>query len=257
MTIAKPLPALPDGVKPFTVGWPVRLGDTDHDQRLRLDAIARYLQDIAYDHLKVAPDYEQHRGWVVRRTVIDVVEPILFDDLVEVRRWCSALSNRWCNMRVQIEGAHGGRVETEAFLIHFGEESGLPKRMSDAFMAPMLEMTTEHRLRWKAALSMEVPGEVAAIEFPLRVADVDWLAHVNNAVYLQAVEEVLGAHGGVPTMPYRCIIEYAKPLVAGEKLTLFAHRSDAGLDIWFDVEGDTRAVARIIGPDSELNGSLG
>ena len=254
MTIATPLPALPAGVEPFRVGWPVRLGDTDHDQRLRLDAIARYLQDIAYDHLKVAPDYEEHRGWVVRRTVIDVIEPILFDDLVEVRRWCSALSNRWCNMRVQIEGAAGGRVETEAFLIHFGEESALPKRMSDAFMAPMLAMTTEHRLRWKAALSVDVPDDCSVVDFPLRAADIDWLAHVNNAVYLQAVEEVLAAGGGVPTMPYRCVIEYAKPLRAGEKLQLLSRRSDDGLDIWFAVEGEVRAVVRVAGPDSELSG---
>lgn len=257
MTIAAPLPALPDGHAPFTVGWPVRLGDTDHDQRLRLDAIARYLQDIAYDHLKVAPDYERHRGWVVRRTVIDVIEPILFDDLVEVQRWCSALSNRWCNMRVQITGANGGRVETEAFLIHFGEDSGLPKRMSDEFMAPMLEITTDHRLRWKAALSMDVPDDYVATDFPLRAADIDWLAHVNNAVYLQAVEEVLAVSGGVPEMPYRCVIEYAKPLVAGEKLQLLSRVGPDGLDIWFTVDGDIRAVARIAGPDSEIAGALG
>ena len=249
MVIANPLPALPDGAPAFETGWPVRLADIDADQRLRLDSIARYLQDIGYEHLEVAVEGDKHQGWVVRRTVTDVLRPIQFGERVHLRRWCSATSNRWCNMRVQITGSGGGLVETEAFLIHFGEESGLPTRMSEAFLAPMLENTTEHRLRWKAALTDPMPAagdpDVSVTPFPLRFTDIDKLGHVNNAVHMHGIEEILAKHPDVTDGRYRAVIEYGKPLMGGDEVSMRSRRNGSALDVWFAVDDDSRAVARI------------
>ena len=46
----------------------MRLGDVDPSGRLRLDAIARYLQDVASDD---AADAGLDTGWVARRTLIE------------------------------------------------------------------------------------------------------------------------------------------------------------------------------------------
>lgn len=249
MVIPSVLPERPTVGAPFQTGWPVRYGDTDRDQRVRLDAVARYLQDIGFEHLDAVEDGDTHRGWVVRRTVIDVLKPLHFGEQVTLRRWCSALSNRWCNMRVQISGSNGGLVETEGFLIHFGTESGVPARMSDRFMAPMLASTTEHRLRWKAALTDPMPaaGEpgVSELAFPLRVADIDLLDHVNNAVYLSAIEELLAGHPDLIAGAHRVVVEYAKPLQPGENVRLLGRRTGSALDVWIVVEGEPRAVSRI------------
>jgi acyl-ACP thioesterase len=247
MVIANPLPDCPEGGTPFETSWPVRLGDTDGDERLRLDAVARYLQDIGYEHLEASVEGDLHRGWVVRRNVIDVLKPIEFGERVVLRRWCSALSNRWCNMRIQISGSAGGLIETEAFLIHFGEESGVPTRMSDAFMAPMLATTTEHRLRWKAALSPVLPqGDgVEVMDYGLRVIDIDRLGHVNNAVHFAGIEEMLTNHVDVMQIPYRAVLEYSKPLMAGDAVRLHGQRDGTSLDVWFEVGGEVRAVAKV------------
>jgi acyl-ACP thioesterase len=249
MVIPTVLPEPPTEGTPFETGWPVRLADTAPDQRLRLDAIARYLQDIGYEHLDAVEDGEAHLGWVVRRTVIDVLKPIEIGERVTLRRWCSGLSNRWCNMRVQVCGSWGGLIETEAFLIHFGTESGVPARMSDRFMAPMLASTTEHRLRWKAALSDPMPPAdepgVQTRPFPLRVTDIDLLDHVNNAVYLSAVEEVLAGHAELKSGSHRTVIEYTKPVRSGDNLWLVARRTGSSLDLWFAVGAESRAVARV------------
>lgn len=247
MVIPSVLPERPTVGTPFETGWPVRLADTGRDQRLRLDAIARYLQDIGFEHLDAVQDGDIHRGWVVRRTVIDVLEPIEFGEHVTLRRWCSALSNRWCNMRVQICGSKGGLVETEGFLIHFGTESGVPARMSDRFMAPMLASTTEHRLRWNAALTDPLPTgpDIEEVPFPLRVADFDWLDHVNNAIYLSALEELLATHTDLTSGPHRTVIEYSKPLTAGEQVRVVGRRTGSTLDAWFAVADDPRAAARV------------
>ncbi|MEU7144789.1 acyl-ACP thioesterase domain-containing protein [Nocardia sp. NPDC046473] len=250
MVIPSVLPERPTAGTPFETGWPVRLADTDGDQRLRLDAIARYLQDIGFEHLDAVEDGDTHRGWVVRRTVMDVLKPIQFGERVILRRWCSGLSTRWCNMRVQISGSAGGLVETEAFLIHFGTETGVPARMSDRFMEPMLAATTEHRLRWKAALTDPAPSadasDVQVRPFPLRITDIDMLDHVNNSVYLSGVEEVLADHDDLKSGPHRAIIEYVKPLRSGDHVDLAAQRAGSALDIWFTVAGETHAVTRVL-----------
>ncbi|MFW0788027.1 acyl-[acyl-carrier-protein] thioesterase [Gordonia sp. CPCC 205333] len=249
MVIATPLPDIPEptelsverGYGPYRASWPVRLADTDQHRRLRLDAVARYIQDIGYEHLGHTPGGDVHQGWVVRRNVIDVIAPIEFGADVVLQRWCAATSNRWCNMRVRIEGSDGGLIETEAFLIHFDVESGLPSRMSDAFLEPMLATTTEHRLRWKPALAKTAADEVEVRDYPLRTIDLDWLGHVNNAAYLGAVEELMGEQ----VVPYRTIVEYAKPLVLADHLTLASTASEGGLDAWFVVGDDVRASARV------------
>ncbi|MEU7632807.1 acyl-ACP thioesterase domain-containing protein [Nocardia sp. NPDC049220] len=249
MVIPSVLPERPTEAIPFETGWPVRLADTDGDQRLRLDSVARYLQDIGFEHLEVVEGGDTHRAWVVRRTVIDVLEPIAFGERVDLRRWCSGLSTRWCNMRVQVRGSQGGLVETEGFLIHFGAESGVPARMSDRFMAPLQAGTTEHRLRWKAALTDPLPAAdqpgVLTRPFPLRATDIDMFDHVNNAVYLSAVEEILADHADLKSGPHRAVIEYLKPVRSGDDLRLIGRRTGSVLDLWFAVGEEARAVARV------------
>ncbi|MFR9752525.1 acyl-[acyl-carrier-protein] thioesterase [Nocardia sp. 004] len=249
MVIPSILPESPVTVTPFQAEWQVRLADTEGGQRLRLDAVARYLQDIGYDHLDILEDGDAHRGWVVRRTVIDVLKPIGFGERVTLSRWPSAMSTRWCTMRVQVCGSEGGLVETEGFLIHFDTETGVPARMSDRFMAPMLACTTEHRVRWRPALTDPIPlvGEpgVRTRPFPLRFTDIDLLDHVNNAIYLTALEEVLAEYAELKSSSHRAVIEYGKPVRSGEEIRLITRCTDSGLDIWFAVEADIRAIARV------------
>lgn len=243
--IAFPLPPCPDESRAFHEQWPVRLGDTDGDERLRLDAVARYLQDIGYDHLQVVEEGDLHPGWIVRRTVIDVLRPIEFGDRVHLRRWPSALSNRWCNMRIQVRGEDGGLIETEMFLIHVDIEGARPARMSDRFMAPMLAATTEHRLRWRAALREWSDAEAEVWPFPLRVTDVDRYGHVNNAVHWEAVEEALARFPDVAALPHRVIVEHAGAVMAGDDVSIRAWRADAALHVQLEVDGSARTLARI------------
>ncbi len=244
--IAFPLPPCPDAPAAYTVSWPVRLGDTDGQERLRLDAIARYAMDIGYEQLEAAEEGHLHLAWLVRRTVIDVVRPIEFGDRVTLRRWPSAMSNRWFNARIQIDSERGGLIEAEQFLINIDPEAARPARMSDRFMAPMLAVTTEHRLRWQAALQPISPAaDGAGRSFQLRVTDVDRLGHVNNAVHWEAVEEGLALHPELGTAPYRAIVEHVGAVMGADDVVIRTRRADTGLDIQLEVDGSARTLARI------------
>ncbi|MEV0247213.1 acyl-ACP thioesterase domain-containing protein [Nocardia sp. NPDC050712] len=243
--IVFPLPACGDESRAFHEDWPVRLGDTDGAQRLRLDAVARYLQDIGYDHLEAVEEGDLHPGWIVRRTVIDVLRPIEFGDRVHLRRWPAALSNRWCNMRIKVNSENGGLIETEMFLIHVDIEGGRPARMSDAFMAPMLAATTDHRLRWRAALAAQPAADAELWPFPLRVTDVDHYGHVNNAVHWEAVEEALERHPDLRARPYRVILEHVGPVLAGDDVRIRVWRTGTALHVQLEVDGTARTLARV------------
>src|SRR5688500_10680451 len=84
---------LPDVGRRFGTTRRVRLGDASPGGRLRLDAMARYLQDVANDDAHDS-GIANPGGWVVRRTTIDVRAEVAFRELVEVTTFCSAIGKR-------------------------------------------------------------------------------------------------------------------------------------------------------------------
>ena len=116
MTLNKVLRPVLDGHPDvFDREWPLRVADVERYGRLRLDATARHIQDIGQDQLRELGFEGVHPLWIVRRTMIDLIKPIEFPDLLRLRRWCSATSTRWCEKRVRIDGRKGGLIESEAF----------------------------------------------------------------------------------------------------------------------------------------------
>lgn len=237
----------------FVRSRPVRTGDIDAGKQLRLDGIARYLQDIATDNLE-SSGADDHPLWIVRRTVVDVIRPATWPEHVTMTRWCSGFSTRWANMRVRFDGSKGALIETVGFWIHISAESGMPARMSDEFMKPLEESTDEHRLKWKRMIAENAPDadapDVLDTQFPLRVTDIDPFDHVNNAVYWQAVEEIISARSELRTVPHRAVLEYLSPIIAGDDIVLRSRldRSTPNrstLTVWFLVGDALRAVAQV------------
>ncbi len=125
----------------YQTSWPVPTGDIGGQLQLRLDGVARYIQEVGAENLLDAGEAEEHPHWLVQRTVIDVIEPIEWPNEVSFSRWCSALSTRWCTMRVDLVGNDGGRVETEGFWIAINERTLTPQRVSDSLIEKFASTT--------------------------------------------------------------------------------------------------------------------
>ena len=69
----------------FGVSYKIRLSDADATGRLRLDAVARFLQDAAIDDVEETGWGAPEHLWVLRSVRIDVLEPFLEDEVVEHR----------------------------------------------------------------------------------------------------------------------------------------------------------------------------
>jgi acyl-ACP thioesterase len=231
MTLDKVLMPVLDGHPDvFEREWPLRVADIDHRGRLRLDAAARHIQDVGQDYMHELGFDVSHPLWIVRRTTIDVIAPIEFQDMLRLRLWCSGTSNRWCQMRVRIDGRKGGRIESEAFWININPDTLMPSRMSDDFIAQLRRTTDITRLRWTRYLRPGARDDADQIrDYPLRFSDIDLFDHVNNSVYWSVVEDYLSTTTPhLPPGPLRVIIEHEAPLVLGDKLEIITHVHPAG-----------------------------
>lgn len=246
--LAKTLMPVPDPHPDvFDRQWPLRVADIDREGRLRMDAAARHIQDIGQDQLREMGYEATHPLWIVRRTMMDLIAPIGFQDMLRVRRWCSGASNRWCEMRVRIDGKrHGGLVEAESFWININRETQGPARMSEDFLAALKRTTTVDRLRWKAYLNVSGraarEGAAEIHEYPVRFTDIDLFDHMNNSVYWTVVEDYLSSYPELLAAPLRVTLEHEAPVALGDKLEIVSHVHPAGSTDEFGPELADRTV---------------
>jgi acyl-ACP thioesterase len=245
--LAKTMTPVPDPHPDvFDVEWPLRVADTDRQGRLRFDAATRHIQDVGSDQLRELGYEEVHPLWIVRRTMIDLIAPIEFQDMLRLRRWCSGTSNRWCEMRVRIDGRKGGRIESEAFWININRETQGPARISDDFIAGLQRTTDVNRLRWKAYLKAGSRQDADRIrEYPVRVSDIDIFDHMNNSVYWSVVEDYLYNNPELLSKPLRVTIEHDLPVALGDKLEIITHVHPAGSTDLFGPELADRTVTTL------------
>lgn len=228
----------------FDRQWPLRIADIDRGGRLRFDGAARHIQDIGQDHLRQMGFEETHPLWIVRRTMIDLIRPVEWSEVLRMRRWCSGTSNRWCEMRVRIDGKRGnGLIESEAFWIHVNRETQMPARISDDFLAGLRATTDVDRLRWKGYLRAGNREDATEIhEYPVRFTDIDLFDHMNNSVYWTVVEDYLAGYPELLTAPLRVVIEHDAPVALGDKLEIISHLHPAGSTDKFGADLADRTV---------------
>lgn len=259
--LAKPLMPVPDPHPDvFDRQWPLRVGDIDRTGRLRFDGACRHIQDMGQDHLRELGFEDVHPAWIVRRTMVDLIRPIEFQDMLRLRRWCSGTSNRWCEMRVRLDGRKGGLMESEAFWINVNRDTQAPSRISDDFLEGLQRTTSVDRLRWKAYLKAGTRDTAAEIRpYPVRVSDIDLFDHMNNAVYWTVIEDYLAGHPELLERPLRVTIEHDAPVALRDKLEIVSHVHPAGSTEMFGPELTDRTVTTLtyaVGDDTKAVAAL-
>jgi acyl-ACP thioesterase len=234
------LVAVPDRGRIFTEP-PVRpgLADCAPSGRVRLDALARFVQDIAYADADDA-GLSQGAAWVVRRTRIRVERFPRFGERLELATFCSGLGRMWAERRTTISGSAGGEVQVVSLWVHLDQLSGRPIPLTEEEIEMWGESTDGRKVT--ARLHHPAPeGNEDSFPWRFRATECDVAAHINNAAYLQPLEEELLARerGGAELESIDVEIEYRSPAQPGDMLVL---RDDARR--W------------IINPDGETHASL-
>src|SRR6476661_3991104 len=107
----------PDSGRIYHHAARVGLGDVTPAGRVRLDAIARVLQDAAWADV-VDSGLEDDGIWIVRRTELRVQRAPRFDEALDAATFCSGTGRLWAERRTIIDGGAGGRIEAVALWVH-------------------------------------------------------------------------------------------------------------------------------------------
>lgn len=236
---------LPEEGRRFPGTRPVRLGDANRSGRLRFDALARYLQDVATDD---ALDAGLADGWVLRKIAMQVTRFPQFRDSVELVTWCSGTKGSAAERRTSMHVGGALAVDAVALWVFIGRD-GRPMRLDPAFFAPYGIASGDRRIKTRLRHGDPPPG-AGTRPWPLRAADVDVLAHVNNAVSLSALEDALvwagldaEASGVTVEVEYRAAIDPddVPRLVVDTTPDGIA----PGLDCWLVCAGTVRTSMRL------------
>jgi acyl-ACP thioesterase len=232
---------VPSQGRTYSATYRARLSDVDRHGRVRLDALARYLQDVAIEDVQETGWGLPDHIWFLRRIRIDVVEPFREDRDVELTTWSSGYAAIAAGRRWSLRGDRGGRAEVDSVWIHL-DPNQRPARIEN--FGGYGEAAGGRRVSTKLELPDPPAGE-AGIAWPLRVSDIDLHGHVNNAAYWQAVEHVLPSSGIDPGRALVAELDYREPIDLGDALELVVSSAEGQLLAGFSAANGIRAVARV------------
>lgn len=210
----------------------VRVADADDRGRLRLDAVARFVQDVGNEDIADA-GLDPTEPWVVRRTQVAVEGWPRIGERLAVATWCGGTGGRWAERRVSLTG-RSGTVDVASLLVHL-DRAGRPARLPAWFAATYAAAAQGRTVTSRLSLPPP-PADGPTRPWPLRVSDLDVMGHVNNAIPWAALEDEWRRRGVLPT---RATVEWPGTLEANDEVTLAGAPGGA----WLVVDGAVRVAA--------------
>jgi acyl-ACP thioesterase len=199
------------------------LADCAPSGRVRLDALARWMQDAAFADVEDA-GLERVAIWVLRRHRISVTRFPRFGERCAVRTFCSGIGRMWAERRTSVslantDGSAGEQlVEALALWVHLDPERRLPSPVTKAELAVYGSSAGDRKV--VARLRHPRPENVQGQRrWRFHRTDADIADHVNNAAYWEPLEdELLGAPGELAQVDAE--LEFRTPAQPGPMLIL-------------------------------------
>jgi acyl-CoA thioester hydrolase len=208
----------------------------------------RYMQEAALDaSAAVGYDEARYRAlghiWVIRETQVDYLRPLRFGDSVEVTTWVSDFRRVRSRRRYEISSVGSGEVVAKGSTdwVYIERETGRPARVPDemvqAFMPEGAPEQSAPREHFPAA--PPAPSGAYTMKRDVEWRDIDPEQHVNNATYLNYIEEcgiqAAKAFGwgserirseGIAIVARQHRIEYRGQAMLGERLSVTTYLAD-------------------------------
>jgi len=251
----------------FVAGYRVRFDEAGPDGRIRTSALLRFTQDIAWRHSEALGFdrrwyVERGRWWVVRSLDLEVAAAVPMGHTLRISTAVVGHRRIWVRRLADArlaDGSLAARIVTDWVIL---DDRGRPARIPEDFG---LSFTNP-----------ELPGEILRAEVPalgdaagevrrrVRPQDLDPMGHVNNATYLDWVEEGLiasGRDGGaasagepIASVPRRARLEYLASTEAGDEVVVTTWRDGSR---WASriSRPDGQQVLRAVGSAGSLDGA--
>lgn len=216
----------------------VRFDEAGPSGLVRTSALMRYAQDVAWQHstaLGFGRLWYGERGltWLVRSAELEVLAPIAMGEDVVSGTQVVGQRRVWARRRGEFANADGtlaAWVHTDWVMIDsrgaltripevFGERFRIPDASGQIGRVPL----------------PPTPDGATARTFSVRPHELDPMDHVNNAVYLDWLEDAVlaaaaaaGADARIDALPRRYRLEYAAAADAGMAVTDAVWREASG-----------------------------
>jgi len=232
----------------------VELGDASPGGRLRFDGLARLLQDVSNDDTRSvaataataasdAADGSDPAVWVIRRTLVEVLQSATYGELLHCATFCSGTGRSWAERRVTIRGDRGAEIEAVTLWVHLDPVSGRPAALPPSFHDVYGEAAAGRIVRARLSLPDPPPSSVPT-PWPLRFADFDVMDHLNNASYWVVVEEQL-SHRRDLRAPMRAVVEFRVAVEHRDEVGVIGVDEPDAVALWLVGQMGTFAAARV------------
>jgi acyl-CoA thioesterase FadM len=201
----------------FEAEYRVRFDEADAGGRLRSSGFLRFAQDIAWQHSEAAGfgrDWYAERAmhWLVRDVDLQILAPVSYGDRLAVRTEVVGWRHVWARRRALVlrGDAIVAVVETDWVLLR---TDGRPARLPIEMTALLASGQTFTRRRLELGRTPANPMRAAVT---VRASDVDPMGHLNNAAYVDLVDEAAALLPADPSGPReRYQVSYLLPAPSG------------------------------------------
>jgi acyl-CoA thioesterase FadM len=220
--------AAADGTRSLTVPYRARFDECGADGLVRSSALLRYAQDLAWIHserLGFTREWYAERAlaWVVRAAELAILAPLALGETITLRTEVVGFRRVWARRRTEgrlDDGTLAAWGHTDWVILDVNR--GMPGRFPPEFVA-RFDVPPGQFEPGRVTLPAPTAG-VHAHRVGVRPQDTDPMGHVNNAVYLDYLEEGLLAEGGeaarlTVATPRRFRLEYVQPATPWAELT--------------------------------------
>ena len=214
----------------------VRFDEAGPDGLLRTSGYMRYAQDVAWLHSDARGfnrDWylERELTWLVRSAELEVLRPVPMGTVLASHTAVVGMKRVWARRRGEFrlpDGELAGWVHTDWVMIDGrGALTRIPPIFAEEFRVP--EGSGQIG---RVALGPN-PGDATVRRFAPRPHELDPMDHVNNAVYLDWLEEAVAAAAGgaddaLTAIPRRYRLEFAAAADLGSVMEDCAWREGGG-----------------------------
>ncbi|HKF84988.1 MAG TPA: acyl-ACP thioesterase domain-containing protein [Candidatus Limnocylindrales bacterium] len=241
----------PELVAGVTVPYRVRFDECGPDGVVRTSALLRYAQDVAWIHSeRLGFDrawYAQRRlAWVVRAAELGILADVPLGSTLSITTRISGFRKVWARRRTDAFLPDGTLVMWGHTDWVMTDHRGMPGRVPPEF--PAAFTITPGSFEPGRVPLPPTPESAQRIEMRVRPQDVDPMGHVNNAAYVDYLEESVAAAGepgreAIHAAPRRVRIEYVLAATPGSTMSGAAWQlreagGDGGGWAWRLTDGD-------------------
>lgn len=202
--------------------------ETGHDQNLKINCLFQWFSEIAWEHAKKLnfgfEDLDEtDKYWVLLGMNVEIKKLPKWQDQIKLQTWPSGISGLYYNREfVLFDEQNEIMTSASSSWLIYDRKSLRPSIPSDV---NYLSKTSPHKATIADFAKLKPNRNIKPyMNIKAKYTDIDMHNHVNNAVYIRWIEDVLG---DLKSQRIQFIkIQYIKEVKLGDEIEIFTTNED-------------------------------